>query len=116
MFLGAPREYVEFDEDNTAEVYANITRGAVTASVYQDVELYETTYMALAYSAELPAELALDVAVGYTLDENDTYGDDYMDLSASISKSFEIVDVALTLTNEDLTDETYAFVSVSKEF
>jgi len=116
--------YVEFDEFNTAEVYANVTRGAVTASIYRDVQEANTTYLGLAYSAELPAELALDLSAGYLMDGKvdgeEVWGDDIVDMSASVSRSFDVVDLALTVTNVDYefneADETLVFLSASAEF
>lgn len=119
-----------FDDagNDTAEIYANITKGAVTASIYRDIDAYETTHLGLAYSMELPEDLALDLGVGYLLDGEDedgfdVWGDDIIDLSASVSKSLEMVDVALTVTHieyefadEADLDENLIFLSVSKEF
>lgn len=98
---------------DTTEVYANVTQGAVTGSIYMDVDAYSTTYLSLAYSMELPQELALDLTGGYLIADE---GDDIIDMSATISKSLEMVDLAFTVTNEDATDETLAFLSISKEF
>lgn len=112
--------YVDFDENNTTEIYANITKGAVTASVYRDIDAVETTYLALAYSAELPEDIALDVSAGYTIDSDDeAWGDDIIDLSATFSKSLDVVDVALGVTHIEYDfaeDDNLFFLSVSKEF
>lgn len=116
--------YVEFDEFNTAEVYANVTRGAITASIYRDVKEAKTTYFGLAYAAELPSDVALDVAAGYLqdgkVDGEEVWGDDIIDMSASVSKSFDVVDLAFTITNVDYefneADETLFFLTASKEF
>jgi len=104
----------------TAEVYANVTKGAFTASIYKDIDLYKTTYLSGAYSMELPQELALDLTIGYTLPD-DSSDDEILDLSATVSKSLEMVDVAFTVTNIDADaagaeDDTLFFLSVSKEF
>ncbi|MFY0699697.1 MAG: hypothetical protein JXR04_02690 [Bermanella sp.] len=109
---------------DTAEIYANVTKGAVTASIYRDIDAYETTYLAAAYSMELPQDLALDLGVGYLLDGEDedgfdVFGDDIIDLSASVSKSLDVVDVALTVTHIEYDfaeDDNLFFLSVSKEF
>jgi len=101
---------------DTTEAYAVVTRGAVSASVYRDIDAYETTHLGLGFSAELPQDIALDLGVGYLLQASSEEGDDIVDLSASLSKSFDIADVALTVTNEDSSDETLTFLTVSKEF
>lgn len=112
--------FVDADADNTTEIYANVTKGAVTASVYRDIDAVETTYLALAYSAELPEDIALDVSAGYTIDSDDEYwGDDIIDLSATVSKSLDVVDVALGVTHIEYDfaeDDNLFFLSVSKEF
>ncbi|MGK0443099.1 MAG: hypothetical protein ACJA1U_000021 [Bermanella sp.] len=109
---------------DTAEIYANVTKGAVTASIYRDIDAYETTYLAAVYSMELPQDLALDLGAGYLLDGEDedgadVFGDDVIDLSATVSKSLEMVDVAFTVTHIEYDfaeDDNLFFLSVSKEF
>jgi len=103
---------------DTAEIYANVTKGAVTGSVYQDIDAYDTTYLAAAYSMDLPKELSLDLTAGYTLVDEEG-ADDFYDVSATVGKSLDMVDVAFTVTNIDgdvSEDETLFFLSVSKEF
>jgi uncharacterized protein (TIGR02001 family) len=112
--------YVDLDQGNTTEIYANVTKGAITASVYRDIDLYDSTYLGFAYSMELPQDLALDLTAGYTLVDADDE-DDIYDVSATVSKSLEMVDVAFTVTNVDgdaagVEDDTLFFLSVSKEF
>lgn len=115
--------YADADDWNTTEISASITTAGVTASVYQDIDAANTTYLGLAYSTELPQELSLDVAVGHTLDGKvdgeAVWGEDFTDMSASIGKSFELADVALTVTNlnyADAEDDTLIFLTASKEF
>jgi len=115
--------YVDLTSWNTAEVYANITTAGITASVSQDIDSVNQTYLALAYSMELPQELALDVAIGQTLDgkvDGEAYwGEDFTDMSASVSTSFDVVDVALTVTNinySEVEDDTLIFLTASTEF
>jgi len=109
-----------FSDGNTVEIYANVTKDAFTASIYRDIDLWETTYLAGAYSMELPNELTLDLSLGYTLVDEDG-ADDILDMSATVGKSLEMVDVAFTVTNVDsdaagTEDDTLFFLSVSKEF
>jgi len=109
-----------FSDQNTTEIYANVTKDAFTASIYRDIDLWETTYLAGAYSMELPNELTLDLSLGYTLVDEDG-ADDILDMSATVGKSLEMVDVAFTVTNVDsdaagTEDDTLFFLSVSKEF
>lgn len=107
------------DGQDTAEVYANVTKGAFTGSVYLDIDAYETTYVAGAYSMELPQDLTLDLAAGILLDSGDINGEDIIDMSATVGKSLEMFDVAFTVTNVDADygqDQTLFFLSASKEF
>lgn len=105
---------------DTAEIYANVTKGAITGSVYMDIDAYGTTHVSGTYSTELPQELALDLTAGYMLDDDKAgYGEDFMDLSATVSKSLEMVDVAFTVVYNDYSfaeDDTLFFLSASKEF
>jgi uncharacterized protein (TIGR02001 family) len=102
---------------DTAEVYANVTKGAFTASVYLDIDAYETTHIGGAYSMELPQDLTLDLAAGILLDTGDVNGDDAIDMSASVSKTISEIDVAFTVTNVDQgNDKTLFFLSATKEF
>jgi len=112
---------------DTTEAYAVVTRGAVSASVYRDIDAYNTTHLAVAYAAELPADLALDLSAGYLIDGEvdgeDYWGDDIVDLSASLGKSFDMVDVSLTVTHIDYefaadigVDETLVFLTAGTEF
>ena len=116
--------YVDDKDSNTAEVYASVATAGATLSVFRDVDVANTTYLNLGYSAELPSEVALDVAAGYMLDGKvdgeDYWGEDFVDVSASVSKSFAVVDLALTVTNVDYAenedDETLFFLTASKDF
>ncbi len=115
--------YADADDWNTTEISASISTAGITASVYQDIDAANTTYLGLAYSAELPQELSLDVAVGHTVDGKvdgeAVWGEDFTDVSASVGKSFDIVDVALTVTNvnyADAEDDTLVFLTASTEF
>lgn len=116
--------YVDDSDSNTTELSASLSTAGATFSVWQDIEAANTTYLNLAYSADLPNELVLDVAAGYMLDGEadgeDYWGEDFADLSASLSKSFDIADLSLTLTNVDYSenegDETLVFLTASKEF
>jgi uncharacterized protein (TIGR02001 family) len=104
---------------DTAEVYANVTKGAFTGSVYLDIDAYETTYVAGAYSMELPQDLTLDLAAGILLDTGDINGDDVIDMSASVSKTISDIDIAFTVTNVDIDfgqEQTIFFLSATKEF
>ncbi len=104
---------------DTTEVSAIVTQGALSASVYLDVDAYSTTHLSASYAIELPSDLALDLGVGYLVDANDTFEDDVIDMSASISKGFDVIDVALTVTNIDYDfaeDDTLVFLTASKEF
>ena len=76
------------------------------------------TYLEGAYDMALPQDLGLSLHAGYTIPE-DSANDDVLDLSASVGKSLEIVDVALTVTyvdDESAADDVLAFLTVSKEF
>ncbi|MCR9066955.1 MAG: hypothetical protein NXI00_23505, partial [Cytophagales bacterium] len=80
---------------------------------------YETTYVAGAYSHGLPNDISLDLSAGYLMDAKDTWGDDILDLGVGVSKSLDVVDVALKATYVDYDfaeDDTLVFVEVSKEF
>lgn len=112
--------YLDLSEGNTTEIYANVTKGAVTGSVYRDIDLWETTFLGLAYAMDLPNELTLDLGLGYTLVDEDG-ADDILDLSATVGKSLEMVDVSFTVTNVDsdaagTEDDTLFYLSVSKDF
>jgi len=102
---------------DTTEVYAVLGKDALTASVYLDVDAYSTTYLSAGYGFALPEDIALDLAAGVTIPD-ESEADEVIDLSVSASKSFEVVDVAFTVTNIDaeVEDDTLFFLSVSKEF
>jgi len=104
---------------DTAEVYANVTKGAITASIYHDIDAYKTTHLGLAHSSELPNDLALDLSAGYLLDNDDIYGDDVIDLGATVSKTIDRFDVGVTVTYVDYEftdDDVLFYLSASTEF
>lgn len=109
---------VDFSEYDTAEVYANVTKNAFTGSIYLDIDATDNTYISGAYSMELPEDLALDLGLGYLMVDAEG-ADDIVDMSATVSKSLEMIDVAFTVTNVDADfgqDQTLFFLTASKEF
>lgn len=108
--------YISYNYDDSGnccgEYYVGASKDAFSAMLSIDAD-GEYNYLEGGYSMELPEELTLDLHLGLGMPDE---GDDVMDLGATIGKSLEQFDVALSVTNEDATDETLVFVSVSKEF
>lgn len=107
------------ETDTSYEAAFGVEKDAVAATVYVAVNADDGagyTYLEGAYGMELPSELALDLTLGYALPEE---GDNIMDLSATVGKSLEMLDVAATVTYTDLEfaeDDVLFFLTASKEF
>jgi len=105
------------DAGNVAnEIYAGVSKEAVSAKLSIDIENDNNMYLEGGYSMALPEDLGLDLHAGYSLPD---VGDNTLDLSATVGKSLEMVDLAATITyvDSDLTeDDVLFFLTASKEF
>ena len=124
MDLSAGFITYNYDEsDMGKEINFGASKDAFSAMVSIAVDT-ETdagyTYLEAAYDMALPQDLDLSLHAGYNILETD-FVDDVLDLSATVGKSLEMVDVSATVTytnaDELLTeDDVLFFLSASKEF
>ena len=108
------------DTDTSYEANFGVAKDAFSAMVSIAVDAEEDagyTYLEGAYDMDLPQDLGLSLHAGYGIPEASA-ADDVLDLAASVGKSLDVVDVALTVTytDADVEDDVLAFLSVSKEF
>ena len=113
--------YEESDSD-FEEVNFGLAKGDFSGLVSVLLDAEEDagyTYLEGAYDVALPQDLGLSLHAGYILQENDDTVDNWFDMSATVGKSLEMLDVAATLSyngQEDNDDDVLFFLTASKEF
>jgi len=114
--------YISYNLDDSGEgaveVYGSVAKDAFSGMLSIDIENDNNMYLEGGYSMDLPQDLGLDLHAGYTLpDDSDV--DAWFDLSATVGKSLEMVDVAASISYVDADfaeDDVLFFLSASKEF
>ena len=108
----------QYDEsDSATEINAGVGKDAWAAMWSMDTDSNDM-YLEGSYGLELPQEMGLDLHLGYRIPD-DSAVDEILDLSATIGKSLEMVDISATVTYIDadfVEDDVLAYVMVSKEF
>ncbi|GAA6135388.1 TorF family putative porin [Oceaniserpentilla sp. 4NH20-0058] len=97
------------------EIYAGVSKDAVSAKLSIDIENDNNMYLEGGYSMALPEDLGLDLHAGLALPDE---GDNDIDLAATVGKSLEMFDVSATLsyTGADVEDDILFALTASKEF
>lgn len=104
------------DAGNTGnEIYAGVSKDAVSAKLSIDIENDNNMYLEGGYGKELSQGVGLDLHAGYALPDE---GDNTLDLAASLSKEFNGIDFGATVSyiDADIDDDVLFFLSASKEF
>ena len=103
--------YESEDEANYGEIIVNAYIDAITITIgYASdyAQLGESvTYFGAAYDIELPHDVSLTLQSGYSIGE-EALGQDYIDYSATIAKTFNGFDLSAAIINTDISDDDSA--------